>query len=109
VLNNVPGCKHYQVDYAGKKKNKMSGADKLIVCMNSIHYLAGRTYDYIIIDESETCMKNWINNSTFDNNKVASKVECWETFISLMRRSKNIICIDAFTSNITLDILNGIT
>ena len=106
--NRISNCKHYQYDFRGNKQ-KMDTAGKLIICMNSIHYLEHRTYDYIIIDESESCFKNWINNSTIEDNKVASKKKCWNVFVKLLKASKHIICLDAFTSNITLDLLSGTT
>ena len=62
-----------------------------------------KTYDNIIIDEIDTFLHKW-----FDNSTIQKKSECWETFKNLIREAKNVIMLDAFTTNLTLNFINNI-
>ena len=105
VLKDTSKCKHYRDDFQtpDKKKHEMHKADKLIICLNSLHYLSNKKYDNIIIDEIDTFLHKW-----FDNSTIIKKSECWETFKNLIREAKNIIMLDAFTTNLTLNFINNI-
>ena len=56
VLKDTSKCLHYRDDFQTQEKNKneMRKADKLIICLNSLHYLSNKKYDNIIIDEIDT-------------------------------------------------------
>jgi hypothetical protein len=74
--------KHYNRDFRTSKcknnkpeKSEMYKVDKLLICLNSLHYLKGKDYDCIVIDEIETFLNQWFNNDTVKN-----KRECWHIF-----------------------------
>ena len=81
--------------------------ERLLICMNSLHYVA-RSYDTVVIDESETVLMKWMGD--FMNQKVKTrKLENWAKFISLIRSAKRVILLDAFTSTKTLELMQQIS
>ena len=42
----------------------MASATKLIVCINSFHYLNKNRFDIIIYDESDTTLNKWFDRKT---------------------------------------------
>ena len=82
----------------------MVHADKLLCCLNSIHYLAGKEYDIIVIDEIETVLNKWFDNSTLDQ----SKQTCWDTFLEMIRNARKCVFLDAFTTKITTDFIKSL-
>ena len=105
LKNQARGCKHYKTDFkSASDKKKMDKEDRLIICLNSIHHLKTKNYDTIVIDEIETFLKIWFNNKTLN----ITGGECWQVFKRLIKNAKNIILLDAFTSNLTLNFINNI-
>ena len=79
---------------------------RLLICMNSLHYVK-RTYDTVVIDESETVLMKWMGD--FMNQQVKfRKLENWERFVELIRSAKRVILLDAFTTKKTLDLMQRI-
>ena len=99
--------KHYNRDFRTSKcknnkleKSEMYKVDKLLICLNSLHYLKEKDYDCIVIDEIKSFLNQWFNNDT-----VKKKRECWHIFLRLLKKAKRIIFLDAFTSKITYDFI----
>ena len=70
-----------------------------------MHYINEKIYDVVIIDESETVLAKWFNNSTLT---VDFKNESWKSFINVIQQCKNCIMLDAFTSKITIEIIKSL-
>jgi hypothetical protein len=103
-------------EYTGLNSVEIKKADAVICCLNSIHYLAdpydpkymeGKNYRTIIIDEIDTFLLKWHDNSTLNNTKT-DKRALWHKFIRLLRNAEKVIFLDAFLSRITLDFIKAI-
>jgi hypothetical protein len=105
ILNEDIECVNYQHGKnLDERKEKIGSAFNLIVCLNSLKYVK-QNYDVIVIDEIETFLKLWFNNSTLSK----CLDECWVTFIQLLKSAKKIILLDAFLSKITTDFLDSLS
>ena len=106
------GFEHYDIDYKTKatknKKQKLEMAlsTKLIVCINSLHYLNNNRFDIIIYDESDTTLNKWFDNKTLNENQMKS-IESWNIFNDLFLKSSKNIFLDAFTTNLSLDYITA--
>ena len=82
--------KHYNRDFRTSKfknnkpeKSEMYKVDKLLICLNSLHYRLEKDYDCIVIDEIKTFL-----NQRFNSDTVKNKRECWHIFLSLLKKAK---------------------
>lgn len=87
-----------------ENKNMMNIYDKLMVCLNSLHYTSGKQYKVVVIDEVETLLNKWFNNKTLDN----VKTDCWTRFIKILQEADKIILLDAFTSQKTISFFRDV-
>jgi len=89
-------------------KNKADKAEliskerNIIICINSLFYTT-KSYDTVIIDEIETFLKLFHNNSTLHELD-----SVWKKFIFILKSCKKLILLDAFISKITLDFLDNL-
>jgi hypothetical protein len=79
---------------------------RLLVCMNSLHYVK-RNYKIVVIDESETVLMKWMGDFMNQKNSMR-KSENWKVFHDLIERADKVIVLDAFTSTKTLDLMQQI-
>jgi len=97
--------KHY-LDYKTKDKKNgvLNDLDKLIVVINSIHYIDTSLSNngVIIIDEVETLLDKFLGS--FMQNKIV----VWNNFITLLRNATQIILLDAFITTKTLNFFKNI-
>jgi len=98
-------CKYYK-DFKNKqdKDANMSKFDRLIICINSLPYTKTKYYKIVVIDEIETLLNKWFNNSTFKDNKI----ECWTRFLDIIRNADKVIFLDAFISKLTTDFITSL-
>ena len=61
----------------------MQKADKLIICSNSLHYIDNNKYENVIIDQIDTFLHKW-----FDNSTIRTDAECWHSLLHLIREAK---------------------
>lgn len=107
---------HYDIDYTikpaknsqQKPKSAMNKAGNIIICLNSLHYLKSNKYDIVVLDESETTLSKWFNNETL-NNIGSRAINSWNTFKRIVKEASRVICLDAFTSQLTINFVQGIT
>lgn len=94
----------YYLDFSTKDKKNgcFNNVDKLLIVANSLHYLQQTTYDIIVIDEIETFIDKW--HGTF----MQHKMENWQVFLNVLRKSKKIILLDAFITTKTIHLLESI-
>ena len=106
------GFEHYDIDYKckitrnKKQKHEMALSTKLIICINSLHYLNNNRFDIVVYDESDTTLNKWFDNKTLSDNLVSS-VDSWNIFNDLFMKSKKNIFLDAFITNLTLDYITA--
>ena len=87
-------CCYYKDDKLFKSshdKYKLNNHDNLIICINSLHHLKpDKKYKCVVIDEIESLLIKWHNNSTF-NEKANYKIDCWTNFVNIIRNAERVI------------------
>lgn len=91
----------YYQHFSKRDKHMMLQFDKLIICLNSLHYLETYKNSIIVIDEIETLLNKF--EGTFMG---INKSLVWNTFIKLLLNATKIILLDAFTTKKTTDLLD---
>ena len=79
--------------------------DKIMICINSLHYTNEKKYKIVVIDEIESVLNKWFNNTTLESNKALN----WDRFLDIIKSADKVIFLDAFTSKLTTDFINSIT
>lgn len=77
----------------------------LIICANSLHYVGNRTFDTIVIDESETFLNKWYGDF-MDKTKKTKRIN-WEVLMNLFNNANFMIFLDAFTSRLSVDFIRN--
>lgn len=85
-----------------QKQEKITNSNSVMVCLNSLFYIS-KNYEVVVIDEIETLLKLWFDNSTIKNLD-----DCWEKFIKLLKNAKKILLLDAFISKMTTNFLDSL-
>lgn len=99
---------HYETfNTKSKKAGDLSQVQKLICCLNSIHYLGTATYEVIVIDEIETLLDKFLGDF-LEQGKKKLKQEIWNIFLNLFRNSQKVILLDAFITTKTINFLKSI-
>ena len=63
-----------------------------------------KKYKIVVIDEIESVLNKWFNNTTLESNKMIN----WDRFLDIIRNADKVIFLDAFTSKLTIDFINSI-
>jgi hypothetical protein len=93
---------HHYKDKKTRTSN-LEEFEKLIVCVNSLSRTQTKLYDIVVVDEIETFLNKWFNNTTLNK----CMFDCWTKFLDVIKAAKKVIFLDAFTSNITMNFING--
>lgn len=110
LLNDekIPVTHYLTPSTKDKRSGTLIDTDSIIVVANSLHYLrhidetgnvAYNTPDVIVIDEIETLLSKW--SGTF----MSHKADNWNVFLTLIRGAKQVILLDAFITNQTLNFM----
>lgn len=93
---------HYkEYSTAQKKHYYLNKQDKLIIQLESLHYISNKNYDIIIIDEIETLNNIW-TGETMSNSK---KAITWEIFKRILKNCQKCLMLDAFMTTKTIDLI----
>ena len=90
-----------RTDLMENYKENCTFGDRFVISAESIWKIKDKKCfeDYIVvIDECEKFLSNWTNTVTFEHKK-----DSIDTFTRLIGKCKQLICLDAFISNMTLD------
>lgn len=107
--NGIDVCHYEHVKTHAKKNGALNDVNKLIICLNSLHYLkdvahcTGRT---IIIDEPETLLDKFLGDFLEGDNQY--KLPVWQTFVMMLRTAQKVILLDAFITTKTLNLIKNI-
>ena len=97
---NIKHINHLEV---GTNKKKLTDADKLIICNQSLFHLKeNNIYDVVIIDEIETVLNSWSDDETHKDRMETN----FNRFCEIIRRAKKVILLDAFITTKTYNFLN---
>lgn len=86
-----------------KRAGILAEQDSTIIVANSLHYLFKKTYPIIVIDEIETLLQKWFGSF------MQNKKENWEVFLNILRNADQVILLDAFISNQTVNLIKQIS
>jgi hypothetical protein len=96
---------HYESFRAQEKKEGiLKTQDKLIVVLNSLHYITNKQYDVLVIDEIETLLDKFLGDF-LEHGNLQLKTRIWQNFIQLFKSAKKIILLDAFITTKTLKLI----
>ena len=102
---------HYEtVTTKDKKLGKLAECNKLICCLNSIHYLNDSTFRIIVIDEIETVIDRFLGDFIGKNSPDPAKLKAtvWNKLIQLLCSADKVILLDAFITTKTINLINEI-
>lgn len=103
--SNIYDLKHYSHEPTKDKKEKsLMHYNKMVIVLNSLHYLFEKTYRVIVLDEIETIIDKWFGN--FMANPI--KQNNWNVFCNLLRRAEKLILLDAFITTKTIRLITSI-
>ena len=92
----------YYKTFTKKTKPQMNTVAKLIICLNSLHYVDKCNTPYVVIDEIETLLNK------FEGSFIKNKSQIWNIFIRLLTRASKIILLDAFITTKTITLLKSL-
>lgn len=99
---------HYEsMNTKQKKEGKLNEQQKLICCLNSIHYIEKATYDIVIIDEIETLLDKFLGDF-LEQGKAQLKQRIWNNFLRILRSAKKVILLDAFITKKTINFIQDV-
>lgn len=90
-----------------KKIGALTPLNKLIIVLNSLHYIKDSTFDVIVIDEIETLLDKFLGDF-MEQGKLQLKQQIWNTFIHILRNAKKVVFLDAFITSKTINFINSI-
>ena len=100
-------CNIYNSAKNKKDKQELIETSKnIIICLNSLFYTKKteyNSYEVVVIDEIETFLKLFNNNST-----IKELNEVFKKFIHILKHCKKLILLDAFISKITINFLEDL-
>ena len=100
-------CNIYNSAKNKKDKQELIETSKnIIICLNSLFYTKKteyNSYEVVVIDEIETFLKLFNNNST-----IKELDQVFKKFINILKHCKKLILLDAFISKITINFLEDL-
>ncbi len=101
--------KHYLNDFSKKEKDAgcFNDVSKLMIVLNSIHYLKDKQFETIVIDEIETVLDKFNGDFLEQGDKHLKKM-IWDIFCNLLKNAKKVILLDAFITMKTIKFINSI-
>ena len=100
--NNITISNYLDFNSAEKKNGCLTKLNKLLIVVNSIHYLFDAKFDVVVIDEIETLLEKFLGEF------MVNKMQCWTIFTNILRNAKKVILLDAFTTNKTIRFIKNI-
>jgi hypothetical protein len=104
---NVSVCHYEAIKTKAKKDGKMKDEERLICCLNSIHYITDVEYDVLVIDEIETLIDKFLGDF-LEQGKAQLKQQVWLNFVQLFRKAKKVLLLDAFITTKTINLIQYI-
>lgn len=104
---DIEVCHYEAVKTKDKKEGKMKAENKLIICLNSIHYVTDCQYNILVIDEIETLMDKFLGDF-LEQGKNQYKKQIWINFVNLFKNADKVILLDAFITTKTIKFIQSI-
>jgi len=103
-------CHYGHVKTSAKMNGALNNENKLIICLNSLHYLKDVAHDnsrIVVIDEVETLLTRF-EGEFLEGGSKQNKLTIWRTFITMLRSAAKVILLDAFITTKTLNLIKQI-
>lgn len=104
---DIDVCHYESIKTKDKKAGKIKDENKLIICLNSIHYITDVTYDVLVIDEIETLIDKFLGDF-LEQGKSQLKKQIWMNFVKLFKNAKQVLLLDAFITTKTIKLIQSI-
>jgi len=101
---DIDVCHYESIDKSHKQDGFLKEENKLIIVLNSLHYVTDKVYDVLVIDEIETLLDKFMGDF-LEQKHHQLKTQIWKNFIYLFKSAKKIILLDAFITSKTLNFL----
>lgn len=101
---------HYlQMATKDKQKGELNDKDRLIIVLNSLHYLTKKTYTTVVIDEIETLLDKFLGDfMEGDDESKQLKLKIWNQLKFMLRTAQKVILLDAFITTKTIDFIKSL-
>lgn len=106
-MEDIDICNYQEVNTKKKKEGKLKEEPRLIVCLNSLHYIENTHYDVLVIDEIETLIDKFLGDF-LEQGKLQLKQQIWKSFLQIFRNAKKVILLDAFITTKTIKLITSI-
>lgn len=106
-MEDIDVCNYQDVNTKKKKEGKLKEEQRLIVCLNSLHYIENTKYDVLVIDEIETLIDKFLGDF-LEQGKLQLKKQIWNSFLNLFYNAKKVILLDAFITSKTIKLISSI-
>jgi hypothetical protein len=106
-VEDIDVCHYEEMGTKDKKAGKLQEKEKLIICLNSIHYIENTQYDVLVIDEIETLIDKFLGDF-LEQGKLQLKNKIWSIFKQLFINAKKVILLDAFITTKTIKLIEAI-
>jgi hypothetical protein len=98
-------CHYENVKTKDKQNGDLKEEDRLVIVANSLHYVEGKKYGTVVIDEIETLLDKWEGEFI---NKQGQKYKSFQTFVAMLKNAEKVILLDAFTTMKTINFINSL-
>lgn len=98
-------AKNYREFTDAEKKSRQMDEERFLICsIQSLHYL-NKEFDVVIIDEIETLLNTFYRNAETHRRNLAKN---WHIFVRFLESACKVICMDAFTTRLTTNLVKGL-
>jgi hypothetical protein len=102
-------CHYLDIATKDKQEGKLNAEDRLIIVLNSLHYLTNKSYETVVIDEIETLLDKFLGDfMEGDDLTKQLKLKIWNQLKYMLRNAKKVIFLDAFITNKTIDFIKSL-
>lgn len=100
---------HYlQMATKNKQMGELNNHGRLIIVLNSLHYL-NEKYDTVVIDEIETLLDKFLGDFMEGDDKTKQlKKKIWTQLIFMLQNAKKVILLDAFITTKTINFIKSL-
>ena len=99
-------CSHYEsFNSKEKKEGILELENRLIIVLNSLHYIGKAKYSVVVIDEIETLLDKFQGDFM---DKAGKKKEIWNAFVNILKSADKVLLLDAFITTKTINFIKSI-
>ena len=102
-------CHYLNLTTKQKQMGELNKEDRLIIVLNSLHYLKNRMFDVVVIDEIETLLDKFLGDfMEGDDLTKQLKLKIWNQLKFMLKNARKVIFLDAFITNKTINFIKSL-